>query len=164
MAAKTEKTKNTYMMGSFLLIWGVAIIGLELLIGIEGSWLALMLGAGLILLWLGIYLIRNVFRCNERVEAKFVKCNVYHSRGATFYAPVFQYYFNGIQYERETQQRFSNWFRKKNFKVDGIHEIYICPKAPEVNILKRRIRFSHLFSVVFGGFCIAVSVLIWMQL
>ena len=118
---------------------------------------------GLFLICLFIYLEFLKSKCTTKITGKFLKMNTYTGSGngisTTSYAPVFQYKFNNINYEKQTFQSFSKKYIEKNFIAGKNYNIYINSNKPKIFIVEKKFQLSDLLFFLIGFFMVILSFL-----
>lgn len=118
---------------------------------------------GLLLICLFIYLEFLKSKCTTKITGKFLKANSYTGYGngisTTYYAPVFQYNFNDIAYEKQSFQSFSKKYIEKNFISGKNYNIYINSNKPKIFIVEKKFQLSDLLFFLIGFFMVLLSFL-----
>lgn len=100
--------------------------------------------------------------CKTKIIGIFIRYNYYPGNVyVTGYAPIFNYTFNNIEYERQT---FQTIFGKKikQFEPNKQYEIYININSnnPKIFVINKKIELSNILLLILGIIFITFSILI----
>lgn len=120
---------------------------------------------GIILILFFIVFQYSKLKCNKKIEATYLKFNIYKRHGTIFnkYIPVFKYNFNGNEYENQAMQSFSKKFTK-NFVVGQNYTILINEKNPKRFILNKKIEIDEILILLMGLFLLFSGILSFLAL
>lgn len=120
---------------------------------------------GIILILFFIVFQYSKLKCNKKIEATYLKFNIYKRHGTIFgkYIPVFKYNFNGNEYENQAMQSFSKK-STKNFVVGQNYTILINEKNPKRFILNRKIEIDEILILLMGLFLLFSGILAFLAL
>lgn len=115
---------------------------------------------GIILILFFIVFQYSKLKCNKKIEATYLKFNIYKRHGTIFnkYIPVFKYNFNGNEYENQAMQSSSKKFTK-NFVVGQNYTILINEKNPKRFILNKKIEIDEILILLMGLFLLFSGIL-----
>lgn len=151
--------RTGYGLGIGFLVWGVlALIASfysEQWYGVLAIW-----GLGVLFCWVGLGNIRLIFRCTQPIRATVEKHNRYSSRGASAYAPVLFYRYEGKDYHIQSHHGFSLGRVMRDFAVGSEVEIHVDPAAPEYLTLFKRVRAGDVFLLLFGFLFVGLGLLL----
>jgi hypothetical protein len=89
-------------------------------------------------------------RCTQTIRATVEKHNRYSSRGATTYAPVFFYRYEGREYHIQSPHGFSRRRVARDFAGGSEVEIFLDPAAPENILTAKRVRVGDVLILLLG--------------
>ena len=125
-----------------------------------GFWLIFLTGCFMIVrpFWLKV----NLKTFSVSVKGKYVgkEHKIISQRGAAnreeYYAPIFEYWYNGMKYRKATEQCWPDWRIKAKYGKNREYEIFLNPKKPDKIIVERKIESeSAMLLIVIGVlFCI----------
>lgn len=120
---------------------------------------------GIILILFFIVFQYSKLKCNKKIEATYLKFNIYKRHGTIFnkYIPVFKYNFNGNEYENQAMQSSSKKFTK-NFVVGQNYTILINEKNPKRFILNKKIKIDEILILLMGLFLLFSGILSFLAL
>ena len=120
---------------------------------------------GIILILFFIVFQYSKLKCNKKIEATYLKFNIYKRHGTIFnkYIPVFKYNFNGNEYEIQAMQSSSKKFTK-NFVVGQNDTILINEKNPKRFILNKKIEIDEILILLMGLFLLFSGILSFLAL
>lgn len=120
---------------------------------------------GIILILFFILFQYSKLKCNKKIEATYLKFNIYKRHGTIFnkYIPVFKYNFNGNEYENQAMQSSSKKFTK-NFVVGQNYTILINEKNPKRFILNKKIEIDEILILLMGLFLLFSGILSFLAL
>lgn len=120
---------------------------------------------GIILILFFIVFQYSKLKCNKKIEATYLKFNIYKRHGTIFnkYIPVFKYNFNGNEYENQAMQSSSKKFTK-NFVVGQNYTILINEKNPKRFILNKKIEIDEILILLMGLFLLFSGILSFLAL
>lgn len=120
---------------------------------------------GIILILFFIVFQYSKLKCNKKIEATYLKFNIYKRHGTIFnkYIPVYKYNFNGNEYENQAMQSSSKKFTK-NFVVGQNYTILINEKNPKRFILNRKIEIDEILILLMGLFLLFSGILSFLAL
>lgn len=114
---------------------------------------AILIPSALLCIWVTVNMILLVASCKTPVSAKYIRYNVYSGgKGQRSYSPVFQYYYQGKIYERQTPESFSKRKIERNFIAGNCYDIFINSEKPENCVSKRKVSIGS-FLIGLLGFC-----------
>ena len=120
---------------------------------------------GIILILFFIVFQYSKLKCNKKIEATYLKFNIYKRHGTIFnkYISVFKYNFNGNEYENQAMQSSSKKFTK-NFVVGQNYTILINEKNPKRFILNKKIEIDEILILLMGLFLLFSGILSFLAL
>lgn len=117
--------------------------------------------ASLLCIYVPIKVMRQAKMCNWLVTARCVRYNRYYSAKASdSYAPVFQYTYGGISYERQTLIPYSLKKIQNLYVIGQNYQIYINADCPEMCTDKKKTPAIYIVMILIGVGMLAMSLLL----
>lgn len=149
---ESDKRKSILLSILFLIFGIMGVLGFIF----ESNLLtitAFLIPTALLCIWVTVNMILLVSSCKTPVSAKYIRYNVYSGgKGQRSYSPVFQYYYQGKTYERQTPESFSKRKIERNFTAGNCYDIFINSEKPEYCVSQRKISIGS-FLIGLLGFC-----------
>lgn len=122
---------------------------------------ASMILVSLLCIYAPIKVIRQAKMCNWLVTARCVRYNrCSGAKGVDSYAPVFQYTYGGIQYERQTPIAYSLKKIQRLYVIGQSYQIYINADCPKICMDTKKIPAIYIVMILVGIGILAMSLLL----
>lgn len=115
-------------------------------------WLILALA----FLIMGLWLVLQTTRCNQRIKARFMDVHVMKSAGMKDYFPIFRYEFEGCEYNVRSVQSFSYQYVRKHFVVGREYDVFIDPVRPRNVAVYNKPRPADYIVLAMGLACLII--------
>lgn len=156
MLAKIEQTAKHERTEAWITGVGLIVFGMLGVVGAIVDNTILMLTSifspiSAFLIYVPIKVARQRKLCNCPIVAKCVKYNRYSGgKGPDSYAPVFEYTYGGIRYERQTPVGYPLKEIQFTYQINHSYQIYINADCPEMCVDTKQLPGVHIFVFLLG--------------
>jgi len=112
----------------------------------------IFLAGALALLFISLWLIVRTQICRTEVTGTYIGYRSYGGKLIHDYVPVFQYEFEGTEYEQPVLQTFTKEYVENTFQKNNTYPIFLSPRYPKNIVLNHKVQLTEILALIVGLF------------